>query len=86
MNKVILAFAIVLLGAGEAAAVDLINRDNRDYDVQVASNVTTIVTTISGRSQKSDVCISCTIYLRGKSITASGSDKVIIENGILHRE
>jgi hypothetical protein len=82
MSKVILAFAVILLGTGEAAAVDLINRDNRDYDVQVGSNVTTI----SGQSQKSDVCISCTIYLGKQSVKASGSDKVIIESGILRKE
>jgi hypothetical protein len=82
MSKVILAFAIILLGAGEAAAVDLINRDNRDYDVRVDSSFIFI----SSQSRKSDICISCKIYLGKQSITASGSDKVIIESGILRKE
>jgi hypothetical protein len=82
MDKFILAFVIILLGAGEAVAVDLINRDNRDYDVRVDSSFIFV----RSQSQKSDICGSCTISLGNQSIRASGSDRVIIENGNLHKE
>jgi hypothetical protein len=83
MNKVMLAFTILLLGAGEAMAVDIINRDSRDYDVKVNSNFVFI----SSRSQKNDICFSsCAIELGKSRIIASGRDLVIIEGGRLRKE
>lgn len=82
MNKFMLAFAMILLSAGEALAVDLINKDNRDYDVRVDSSFIFI----SSGSQKIDICNSCTISLGKVSIRASGSDRVIIKNGNLYKE
>ncbi len=89
MNKLILAFAIILLGAGEAVAVDLINRDSRDYDVKiVTSNGSSYFISIGGRSSRSDICSSsCTIHLGESSpVTASGNETVFIVDGRLNKK
>ncbi len=87
MNKLILAFAIILLTAGEAVAVDLINRDSRDYDVKIVpSNGSSYFISIGGRSSRRDICSSsCIIYLGGLSVTASGNETVSIVDGKLDK-
>ncbi len=65
-------------------AVSLHNKDSQSYDIKVKGESSTMSTSISGGTVKGKICSSCEIIVEGVgSIEASGSDKVVIENGKL---
>ena len=78
-----LALALGILAISLAAhAVSLQNKDSEKYDIRVIGS-STMSTTINGGVVKNNVCSSsCTIEVKGVgSIDASGSDRVVIEDG-----
>jgi hypothetical protein len=70
--------------------VTLINKDNRDYDVNIVPSNSNPFIFIGGGLSKSNVCPRpCRIQLGSDPnnfIDASGNNKIIIENGHLRKE
>lgn len=82
----ILTFTAVLFVSTHASAVSLQNKDNKSYNIRVTGS-STMSTSINGGVVKNNICSSqCTIEVDGVgSIDASGSDRVVIEDGRLSR-
>lgn len=73
-----------LLIPTSAHAVSLQNKDSSSYDIRVKSSSSTMTSSINGGVVKNNICSSCTIEVEGVgSVDASGSDKVVIEDGRL---
>ncbi len=87
MKKTGAALVCLCLIASSAFAVDLVNRDDKIYDVKIHSGAITNNSTISGNMTQVNVCSDCEIEVDGAGkITASGSEKVVIQNGALSKE
>ncbi|MDP3981162.1 MAG: hypothetical protein Q8Q33_07115 [Chlamydiota bacterium] len=81
------AVVLMLLGSTSIFAVTLINKDHQNYDIKVKGSSSTMNTSISAGTVKSNICSSCTIIVEGLGeIDASGSDKVTINNGKLETD
>lgn len=81
ITRLTLACIVVALPVA-AHAVSLQNKDSSSYDIKVKSSASTMSTSINGGVVKNSICSSCTIEVKGVgSVDASGSDKVVIENG-----
>ena len=77
-------FCAALLIPTSAQAVSLQNKDSTSYDIKVKSSSSTMTSSINGGVVKNSICSSCTIEVEGVgSVDASGSDKVVIEDGKL---
>lgn len=75
---------IAILLPASAHAVSLQNKDSSSYDIKVKSSSSTMTSSINGGVVKNSICSSCTIEVEGVgSVDASGSDKVVIEDGKL---
>ena len=77
-------FVVALLVSSAAHAVSLQNKDSVKYDIKVRSSSSTMSASIDGGVVKNNICSSCTIEVDGVgSVDASGSDKVVIQDGKL---
>lgn len=77
--------------ASVAQATDLINKDSVTYEIAVTSGVSTMKTTIAGRTVKIGVCATaarrCVVTVVGVGeIEVSGGDDVIIRDGKLSKK
>jgi len=87
MKKTAAALMCVCLMVSSAFAVDLVNRDDKIYDVKIHRGAVTTSSTISGNMTQVNICPDCEIEVEGVGkITASGSEKVVIHNGSLAKE
>jgi hypothetical protein len=83
-----LAAALLAAGGATAAAADLQNRDDADYEVVLHGTGSDTYTSIEGSTRQLQVCADCTIEVVGigeievdPTVTV-----VIIENGELRTE
>lgn len=81
MIKKLSMMALLSLFSLAAFSVSLTNKDSKSYNIKVKSS-STYTGSINGGTTKGNVCSSCTIEISGVgSISASGSDRVVIKNG-----
>lgn len=74
-----------------AVATDLVNKDSATYAISVTSGVSTMKTSIAGKTVKLGVCAStaarCVVTVEGVGeIEVTGADDVVIKNGRLSKE
>ena len=81
-RKMVILFT--LFCSSSAFAVSLENKDGKSYDISVKSSSSTSKSSIGSNTVKGGICSSCTINVSGVgSISASGSDRIIIKGGKL---
>lgn len=86
------ALAVALLSPlSPAVATDLVNKDSATYAIAVTSGVSTMKTSIAGKTVKMGVCAStaarCVVTVEGVGeIEVTGADDVVIKNGRLSKE
>jgi len=87
MKLLTLVFLIFVSSSSAASAVDLVNRDNGGYEVEVTSTSGTTSTSINPLTVKNNICSNtCEIKVKGVgTIKATGSETVSIENGALSK-
>ena len=85
-QKLIYAVFALTVSAGAAHAASLQNKDSQSYDIRVTGS-STMSTSIGGGVIKNGICSSsCKIEVKGVgTIEASGSDKIVIQNGKLKK-
>jgi hypothetical protein len=81
----------LLAAAGAAAATDLVNKDDTAYQIAVTAGVSTMRTSIGGKTVKQGVCAAraavCVIKVEGVGeIEVTGADDVVIRNGKLSKQ
>jgi hypothetical protein len=88
MKILILTPFFFLSSSFVASAVDLVNRDNGGYEIQITSTNGSTSTSVNALTIKSNICSSaCEINVRGVGrIKASDKETVYIENGKLMKE
>lgn len=88
MEKIIWVSLLLVLSTTPSFAVDLINKDQKSYDVEITTLDGTTKTTIAGQTVKNNICSGkCEIEVKGVgTINASTQDKIIIQNGQIKRE
>ncbi|MFN7973859.1 MAG: hypothetical protein U0166_16175 [Acidobacteriota bacterium] len=87
MKKLLAATALMLIGARTTLAVDLINKDDKKYEVKIHSGASTTNTSIEGNTTQVSVCSECKIEVVDiGTVEAKGSDKVVIKDGKVAKE
>ena len=87
MKKLAILLTVIALAAPSSWAVDLINKDDKSYDVKIKDGPSTTNTSIAGSTHRPSVCSSCTIEVVGVGeVEASGDEKVVIKGGKISKE
>jgi hypothetical protein len=88
MRLFIVTFLIFISSQLTALAVDLVNRDNGGYELQITTSDGSISTSINPLVIKNNICSSeCEIKVKGVGvIKANHSETVYIENGRLSKK
>lgn len=76
---------VVMLVAGTAAAVDVVNGDTRPHAVQVEEWGETVVFTIAPGATLTNVCVACRVRLSdgaSPTVSAEDNDIVVIRDGV----
>jgi hypothetical protein len=82
LRKAVWACAGVLIAAGPAKAVDLVNRDKAPRDVTVNSaDGSSQVLTVKAGEKVNDICSDCVILVGRSSVETKGRTTVKIEDG-----
>lgn len=87
VKRIAVVAVLLVFVAGNAFAVDLVNKDSKKYDVKIHSGASTTSSSIESNTTMMSVCSECKIEVVGVGeMEASGSDKVIIKDGKLDKE
>lgn len=87
MKKTAVALICVCLMVSSAFAVDLVNKDDKAYDVKIHDGAATTSSAIAGNTTRVNICSDCEVEVAGAGkIAAAGSEKVVIQNGALAKE
>jgi hypothetical protein len=83
MKSLVVTISILLFTTSQALAVDLVNKDNRTYQVKVTSASVPLTTKIQPMTTKENICTgSCLIEVKNVgTIEADYNQRILIEDG-----
>jgi hypothetical protein len=88
MRSLVVTIGLLLLTTSQALAVDLVNKDNKPYNIRAISARGTVTVLIQPMSIRENICTgACRIEVKNVgSIDADYNQRISIEDGKLIRD